>query len=57
MVDVIVVIKIIIDMDLFEGLGNKHYIDRKVDDNILRENYIDRIYDIFISEDDLKRSR
>ena len=46
----------IIDMDLFEGLGNKHYIgSNKADDNILRENYIDRIYDTFISEDDLKQ--
>jgi len=46
----------IIDMDLFEGLGNRHYIgSNKADDNILRENYIDRIYDTFISEDDLKQ--
>ena len=45
-----------IDMDLFEGLGNKHYIgSSKADDNILREEYIDRIYDTFISEDDLKQ--
>ena len=29
----------IIDMDLFEGLGNRHYIgSNKADDNILREN-------------------
>ena len=56
MVDVIVATGAsIIDMDLFEGLGNKHYIgSSKADDNILRENYIDRIYDTFISEDDLK---
>ena len=31
----------IIDMDLFEGLGNKHYIgSSKADDNILRENIL-----------------
>ena len=56
MVDVIVATGAsIIDMDLFEGLGNRHYIgSSKADDNILRENYIDRIYDTFISEDDLK---
>ena len=56
MVDIIVATGAsIIDMDLFEGLGNKHYIgSSKADDNILRENYIDRIYDTFISEDDLK---
>mgnify|MGYP001246082197 CR=1 FL=1 len=46
----------IIDMDLFEGLGNRHYIgSNKANDDILRENYIDRIYDTFISEDDLKQ--
>ena len=57
MVDIIVATGAsIIDMDLFEGLGNKHYIgSSKADDNILRENYIDRIYDTFISEDDLKQ--
>ena len=57
MVDVIVATGAsIIDMDLFEGLGNKHYIgSSKADDNILREEYIDRIYDTFISEDDLKQ--
>ena len=57
MVDVIVATGAsIIDMDLFEGLGNKHYIgSSKADDNILREEFIDRIYDTFISEDDLKQ--
>ena len=57
MVDIIVATGAsIIDMDLFEGLGNKHYIGAsKADDNILREEYIDRIYDTFISEDDLKQ--
>ena len=57
MVDVIVATGAsIIDMDLFEWLGNKHYIgSSKADDNILREEFIDRIYDTFISEDDLKQ--
>ena len=57
MVDVIVATGAsIIDMDLFEGLGNRHYIgSSKADDNILRENYVDRIYDTYISEDDLKQ--
>ena len=57
MVDVIVATGAsIIDMDLFEGLGNRHYIgSNKANDDILRENYIDRIYDTFISEDDLKQ--
>ena len=56
MVDIIVATGAsIIDMDLFEGLGNKHYIgSSKADDNIVREEFIDRIYDTFISEDDLK---
>ena len=57
MVDVIVATGAsIIDMDLFEGLGNRHYIgSNKANDDILRENYVDRIYDTFISEDDLKQ--
>ncbi len=42
MVDIIVATGAsIIDMDLFEGLGNKHYIgSSKADDNILRENIL-----------------
>ena len=57
MVDVIVATGAsIIDMDLFEGLGNRHYIgSNKANDDTLRENCIDRIYDTFISEDDLKQ--
>ena len=56
MVDIIVATGAsVIDMDLFEGIGHKHYIgSSKADDNILRENFIDRIYDTYISEDDLK---
>lgn len=45
----------IVDMDFFEGLGYKHYIGRTdIDDNILRELSIDRIYDTFIDELELK---
>ena len=45
----------IIDMDLFEALGFKHYQGSQFqDDNELRENYIDRIYDTYIDEDELQ---
>ncbi len=45
----------IVDMDFFEGLGFKHYHAEEVpDDKILRELYIDRIYDTYISEEDLQ---
>ena len=45
----------IVDMDFFEGMGFKHYIGRQdINDNDLREMYIDSIYDTFISEEDLK---
>ena len=45
----------IIDMDFFEALGFKHYqADQFQDDRILRENYIDRIYDTYIDEEDLQ---
>src|SRR4030043_1896289 len=41
----------IVDMDFFEALGFKHYKGTPfVEDNMLRKNYIDRIYDTFISE-------
>src|SRR5262245_32159739 len=41
----------IIDMDFFEALGFKHYqAAGPVDDNVLRANYIDRIYDTYIDE-------
>ncbi len=56
MVDVIVSTgAIIVDQDFFEGLGFKHYIGTPfVDDNELRELHIDRIYDTFIDEDELR---
>ena len=45
----------IIDMDFFEAIGFKHYVGRKdIPDTKLRENYIDRIYDTFIDEEDLQ---
>lgn len=45
----------IIDMDFFEALGYKHYqAPESVDDNILRDLYIDRIYDTFIDEEELQ---
>lgn len=46
---------LIVDQDFFEGLGYKHYIGTKwVDDNDLRDLHIDRIYDTFIDEDELR---
>lgn len=45
----------IVDMDFFEALGFKHYKGTPyVDDNELRELHVDRIYDTFIDEDELK---
>lgn len=51
----------IVDQDFFEGLGFRHYIAPgspeapPVDDLTLRELMIDRIYDTYIDEDDLRR--
>jgi len=45
----------IIDMDFFEALGFKHYQGSQFqDDAVLRKNYIDRIYDTYIDEDELQ---
>ncbi|MBY0113116.1 MAG: deoxyhypusine synthase [Phycisphaerales bacterium] len=50
----------IVDQDFFEGLGFKHYIAPgspeapPVDDMTLRNWMIDRIYDTYINEDDLR---
>ena len=45
----------IVDMDFFEALGFKHYRGSPfADDNELRELSIDRIYDTYIDEDELK---
>ena len=45
----------IVDMDFFEALGFKHYQGSQFqNDNVLREHYIDRIYDTYIDEDQLQ---
>lgn len=45
----------IVDMDFFEALGFNHYQGTPfIDDKLLRKLYIDRIYDTFISENDLQ---
>ncbi|MDX2175087.1 MAG: deoxyhypusine synthase [Candidatus Sumerlaeia bacterium] len=45
----------IVDQDFFEGLGFKHYMGTQfVDDNQLRELGIDRIFDTYIDEDELR---
>lgn len=45
----------IVDMDFFEALGFKHYKGSPfVDDNNLRDLYIDRIYDTYIDEEELQ---
>jgi deoxyhypusine synthase len=45
----------IVDMDFFEALGFKHYQAREIpDDRVLRDLYIDRIYDTYIDEEDLQ---
>lgn len=46
---------IMVDQDFFEALGFKHYIGTPFsDDNELRELAIDRIYDTYIDEDELR---
>jgi deoxyhypusine synthase len=45
----------IVDMDFFEALGFKHYKGSPfVDDKLLRQLYIDRIYDTYINEEQLQ---
>jgi deoxyhypusine synthase len=50
----------IVDQDFFEGLGFRHYIAPgspeapPVDDKTLRDMMIDRIYDTYINEEDLR---
>ncbi len=45
----------IVDMDFFEALGFKHYQGTPfIDDKFLRDNYIDRIYDTYIDEENLQ---
>ncbi len=51
---------VVVDQDFFEGLGYRHYKAPGspeapvVDDNALREMMIDRIYDTYIDEDELR---
>ncbi|MBZ4262092.1 deoxyhypusine synthase family protein, partial [Mycobacterium tuberculosis] len=46
---------IMVDQDFFEALGFKHYIGSPfVDDNLMRDLHIDRIYDTFVDEDELR---
>jgi len=56
MIDVIVATGAsVIDMDFFEALGFRHYQGSQFqDDTQLRENYIDRIYDTYIDEEELQ---
>ena len=45
----------IVDMDFFEAMGFKHYQAKEIpDDRMLRELYIDRIYDTYIDEEELQ---
>jgi len=46
---------IVVDQDFFEGLGFNHYRGEiKVDDSNLQRLHIDRIYDTYIDEDELR---
>lgn len=56
MVDVIVSTgAIMVDQDFFEALGFHHYIGTPAsDDEKLRQKHIDRIYDTYIDEDELR---
>lgn len=56
MVDAIVATgAIIVDQEFFEALGFKHYQGTPfIDDEMLRQENIDRIYDTYIDEDDLR---
>ena len=45
----------IVDQDFFEALGFNHYIGSQfMDDTVLRDLHIDRIYDTYIDEDELR---
>ncbi|MDZ8034027.1 deoxyhypusine synthase family protein [Nostoc sp. DedSLP04] len=45
----------IVDQDFFEALGYRHYVgDPFADDEVLRQERIDRIYDTYIDEDQLR---
>jgi deoxyhypusine synthase len=57
LVDVIVSTgAIMVDQDFFEALGYKHYKGtHMIDDKVLREMMIDRIYDTYIDEEELRK--
>jgi deoxyhypusine synthase len=57
MIDVVVATgATVVDMDFFEALGFKHYRGSQfVDDTMLREHYVDRIYDTYIDEEELQQ--
>jgi len=45
----------IVDQDFFEALGFHHYLgDKRADDEVLRRLQIDRIYDTYIDEEQLR---
>ena len=45
----------VVDMDFLEALGFRHYRGSQfTDDAMLRENYVDRIYDTYIDEEELQ---
>ena len=47
----------VVDMDIFEALGHKHYQALEIpDDDTLRSLYIDRIYDTYIDEEKLQET-
>lgn len=56
MVDLIVSTgAIIVDQDFFEAIGFLHYLGgSQIDDHHLRQLHIDRIYDTYINEDELR---
>ncbi len=46
---------LMVDQDFFEALGFRHYLGSPYsDDNLLRDLHIDRIYDTYIDEDELR---
>ncbi len=57
MIDVVVATGAsVVDMDFFEALGFRHYKGTPyIDDKLLRNHYIDRIYDTFIDEEELQQ--
>jgi deoxyhypusine synthase len=46
---------IVVDQDFFEALGFRHYAGTpRADDDVLQRQHIDRIYDTYIDEDELR---